>query len=421
MSEIASTTESSQTESPSARASGEQPVDTVSEAAVAIVGAGPAGLMLAHRLHRAGIESIAIDVRTREEISTTQRAGIIESDAARDLVDLGVSDRILRDGYEHEGVDIRFAGASHRIDFRDLVGASVWLYPQTDVFIDLADARDRDGGQVHYGVSDTEVLDIESSSPRVRFTAADGTRHEIRARYVVGSDGSRSVCRHLVPDQHRKQFFREYPFAWFGFLTEAPMSAPELVYTHSEHGFALISQRTESLQRMYFQCDPAENVDAWPDDRIWETMQQRVAGDDGFTLKEGPVTEKSVLIFRSFVQQPMRWGSMVLAGDAAHTVPPTGARGLNLALHDVLVLDQVLQRALGSGGEDALADYEPAALNRVWRAQNFSYWMTQMLHTPSGASPFDVKRQEGELDNVVGTRAGRTYLAEQYTGWPTHG
>lgn len=401
------------------RAPGE--VDTVSEVPVAVVGAGPAGLMLAHRLHRAGIEAIAIDIRTREEISTTQRAGIIESDAARDLVDLGVSDRILRDGYEHEGVDLRFAGASHRIDFRDLVGASVWLYPQTDVFIDLADARDRDGGQVHYGVSDPEVLDIESSSPRVRFTAADGTRHEIRTRFVVGSDGSRSLCRHLVPDEHRKQFFREYPFAWFGFLTEAPMSAPELVYTHSEHGFALISQRTESLQRMYFQCDPTENAEAWSDDRVWETMQRRVAGPDGFTLKEGPVTEKSVLIFRSFVQQPMRWGSMVLAGDAAHTVPPTGARGLNLALHDVKVLDEVLQRALGSEGEAALADYEPAALNRVWRAQNFSYWMTQMLHTPTGASPFDVKRQEGELDNVVGTRAGRTYLAEQYTGWPTHG
>lgn len=396
-------------------------VDTVSEVPVAIVGSGPAGLMLAHRLHRAGIESIAIDIRTREEISTTQRAGIIESDAARDLVDLGVSDRILRDGYEHEGVDIRFAGASHRIDFRDLVNASVWLYPQTDVFIDLAAARDRDGGQVHYGVRDPEVLDIESSAPRVRFTADDGTRHEIRARFVVGSDGSRSLCRHLVPEEHRKQFFREYPFAWFGFLTQAPMSAPELVYTHSEHGFALISQRTESLQRMYFQCDPAENADAWTDDRIWETMQRRVGGADGFALKEGPVTEKSVLIFRSFVQQPMRWGSMVLAGDAAHTVPPTGARGLNLALHDVKVLDEVLQRALGSGGEEALADYEPAALNRVWRAQNFSYWMTQMLHAPPGGSPFDVKRQEGELDNVVGTRAGRTYLAEQYTGWPTHG
>jgi p-hydroxybenzoate 3-monooxygenase len=396
-------------------------VETVTDVPIAIVGAGPAGLMLAHRLARTGIEAVAIDIRTREEISTTQRAGIIESDAAQDLVQLGVSHRILREGFEHEGVDLRFAGASHRIDFRDLVGASVWLYPQTEVFIDLADARERDGGTVHFGVTDPEVAGIETGSPAVRFTTADGTRHEVRARYVVGSDGSRSMCRHLVPEEHRTQYFREYPFAWFGFLTEAPMSAPELIYAHSEHGFALISQRTETLQRMYFQCDPAENVDAWSDDRIWSTMQQRVAGADGFTLEEGPVTEKAVLVFRSFVQQPMRWGNLLLAGDAAHTVPPTGARGLNLALHDVKILADVLTRALGVEGGAALEDYEPTALRRVWRAQNFSYWMTQMLHTPPGASPFDVRRQEGELDNVVGTRAGRTYLAEQYTGWPSHG
>lgn len=396
-------------------------IDTVSEVPVAIVGAGPAGLMLAHRLHRAGIETVAIDIRTREQISTTHRAGIIESDAARDLIDLGVSDRILRDGFEHEGVDIRFAGASHRIDFRDLVDASVWLYPQTDVFIDLAAARERDGGTVHYGITDPQVFDIESSSPRVRFTAADGTRHEVRARYLVGADGSHSMCRHLIPEEHRRQFFREYPFAWFGFLVQAPMSAPELVYAHSQHGFALISQRTETLQRMYFQCDPHEHVDAWTDERIWETMQARVAGTDGFELKEGPISDKSVLVFRSFVQQPMRWGNMVLAGDAAHTVPPTGARGLNLALHDVKILAEVLERALGSAGEEALSDYEPAAVQRVWRAQNFSYWMTQMLHTAPSASTFDVRRQEGELDNVTGTRAGRTYLAEQYTGWPSHG
>ena len=422
MSEIASSTEDLSTENPVAEpVASAASVDTVTEVPVAIVGAGPAGLMLAHRLHRAGIETVAIDIRTREQISTTQRAGIIESDAAKDLVELGVSDRILRDGYEHEGVDIRFAGQSHRIDFRDLVDASVWLYPQTDVFIDLADARDRDGGSVYYGITEPEVSGIESDSPTVRFTADDGTRHEIRARYVVGSDGSRSMCRHLIPEGERKQYFREYPFAWFGFLTEAPMSAPELVYAHSENGFALISQRTESLQRMYFQCDPTEHVDAWSDERIWETMQRRVAGADGFTLKEGPVTEKSVLIFRSFVQQPMRWGNLVLAGDAAHTVPPTGARGLNLALHDVKILADVLERALGPEGADALADYEPQALNRVWRAQNFSYWMTQMLHTPPSASPFDIKRQEGELDNVVSTHAGRAYLAEQYTGWPSHG
>ncbi|MCM1944899.1 4-hydroxybenzoate 3-monooxygenase [Streptomyces sp. G2] len=395
------------------------PVDSVVPVPVAVVGAGPAGLMLAHRLGRAGIETIAVDTRTRHEIETTQRAGILEADSARDLVDTGVSDRILREGYEHEGVELRSAGRAYRVDFKELVGASVWLYPQTDVFVDLADARERDGGTVHFGVRDTEVLDITTDAPRVRYTAPDGSRHEIRARYVVGADGSRSMCRDLVPEDRRVRYGKEYPFAWFGILAEAPMSAPELVYAHSEHGFALISRRTEAVQRMYFQCAPDESVDAWSDDRIWETLQARVAGEDGFRLKEGPITEKTVLRFRSFVQEPMRWGSLLLAGDAAHTVPPTGARGLNLALHDVKVLADVLTRALGPEGEAALEEYQPRALQRVWRAQNFSSWMTRLLHTAPGASAFDLRRQLGELENVVGTRAGRAYLAEQYTGWPT--
>ncbi|TXS20280.1 4-hydroxybenzoate 3-monooxygenase [Streptomyces sp. ms191] len=393
-------------------------VDTVAPVPVAVVGAGPAGLMLAHLLGRAGVETIVVDTRTRHEIETTQRAGILEADAARDLVETGVSDRILREGHEHEGTELRFGGRPHRIHFKELVGESVWLYPQTDVFVDLADARDRDGGRVHFGVTDTEVLDVTGGAPRVRYTAADGSRHEIRARYVVGADGSRSMCRNLVPEDRRVRYGKEYPFAWFGVMAEAPASAPELVYAHSEHGFALISRRTETVQRMYFQCSPDEPVDAWSDDRIWEALQARVAGEDGFRLKEGPILEKSVLRFRSFVQEPMRWGSLVLAGDAAHTVPPTGARGLNLALHDVKVLADVLLRALGPAGDAALDEYQPRALQRIWRAQNFSHWMTQLLHTAPGGSPFDLRRQLGELDNVVGTRAGRTYLAEQYTGWP---
>ncbi|MFE2011880.1 4-hydroxybenzoate 3-monooxygenase [Streptomyces sp. NPDC059491] len=397
------------------------PVDSVTTVPVAVVGAGPAGLMLAHLLGRAGVGTTVVDTRTRHAIATTQRAGILEADAARDLVETGVSDRILREGYEHEGVELRVAGRSHRIDFRELVGASVWLYPQTDVFADLADARERDGGAVHFGVRDTEVLDVTTTAPRVRYTAPDGARHEIRARYVVGADGSRSMCRDLVPEDRRTRYGREYPFAWFGILAEAPTSAPELVYAHSEHGFALISQRTEALQRMYFQCSPDAVVGDWSDDRVWDTLQARVAGEDGFRLKEGPITEKTVLRFRSFVQEPMRWGSLVLVGDAAHTVPPTGARGLNLALHDVKVLADVLPRALGRTGDPALDAYEPRALRRIWRAQNFSSWMTRLLHTEPGGSAFDLRRQLGELDNVVGTRAGRAYLAEQYTGWPTRG
>ncbi|MFJ1757856.1 4-hydroxybenzoate 3-monooxygenase [Kitasatospora sp. NPDC088134] len=397
----------------------ESVVDTVTEVPVAVVGAGPAGLMLAHLLGRAGVEAVALDLRTRAEIETTHRAGILEAGAVRDLVETGVGDRVLREGHEHEGTELRFGGRPHRIDFRALVGASVWLYPQTEVFVDLANARERDGGTVHFGVRDTEVLDVDTAAPRVRYTAADGTRHELRARYVVGADGSRSTCRGLVPERLRTRYGTEYPFAWFGVMAQAPASAPELVYAHSAHGFALISQRTADVQRMYFQCDPHERTEDWSDERIWETLQARVAGEDGFRLTEGPILERAVLRFRSFVQEPMRWGSLLLAGDAAHTVPPTGARGLNLALHDVKVLAPVLLRALGPEGDAALADYQPLALRRVWRAQHFSSWLTRLLHTAPDATPFDRHRQLGELDSLVNTRAGRTYLAEQYTGWPT--
>lgn len=391
---------------------------TVSTTPVAIVGAGPAGLMLSHLLTRRGVESVAIDTRTRQEIETTHRAGILEADSARMLLD-GVSDRILRDGYEHEGVELRLHGQGHRIDFQELVGASVWLYPQTDVFIDLADARERDGGDVRFGVTEVEVDGVETDSPTVRFTDAGGERHELRATYVVGADGSRSQCRRLVPEARRRIYGKEYPFAWFGILCEAPMSAPELIYAQSGRGFALISQRTDSIQRMYLQCEPDEDVHAWSEDQIWSELQARVAGD-GFELETGPIFERARLNFRSFVQEPMSHGRLVLAGDAAHTVPPTGAKGLNLALADVKVLADVLEQALDTQDVEVLETYGPRALARVWRSQNFSYWMTQMLHTPPGADAFDVRRQMGELETVTSTQQGRAYVAECYTGWPNH-
>lgn len=384
---------------------------------VAIVGGGPAGLALSHLLHVAGIDSVVIDNRTYHEIETTHRAGILERDSVRLLLDSGVSDRVLRDGHEHQGIDIRFGGVSHRIDFQKLVGASCWLYPQTDVFIDLHAARTRDGGDLRYGISDAAVTD-HRDEPHVTYTDADGRRHEITAELVVGADGSRSICRDLVADPQR--YFREYPFAWFGILAEAPQSAPELVYTRSPHGFALISQRTPTVQRMYFQCDSDENPDDWSDDRIWAELQRRVAGDDGFSLNEGPIIQRSVLPFRSFVQSPMRDGKLLLAGDAAHTVPPTGAKGLNLALADVRVLADVVERALVKNDDAALDSYTSRALTRVWKAQHFSYWMTTMLHRSPDASDFDELRQLGELTTLVSSEAGSTYLAEGYTGWPHH-
>ncbi len=390
----------------------------LTDTTIGIVGGGPAGLMLSHLLALADIESIVVDNRSYVEIEQTVRAGILEPDSVRLLVDSGVSDRVLREGQEHTGVDMGFGGRRHWIDFQDLAGASVWLYPQTEVFVDLAVARHRDGGDVRFGVTDTAVVDVTYNRPGILFTDAVGAQQEVRCDYLVGADGSRSITRREIPLGKRRDYFREYPYAWFGILCDAPRSAPELIYNHSERGFALISQRTENVQRMYFQCDPTDSVDAWSDDRIWDELQSRV-GANGYRLQEGPITSKSVLPFRSYVCEPMRHGRVLLAGDAAHTVPPTGAKGLNLALADVRVLAQILERAVRNGADDALGEYTMRALSRVWRVQHFSYWMTSMLHTLPEANTFDVRRQIGELESLVSSRAGSTYLAEAYTGWPS--
>ncbi|MCI9886862.1 4-hydroxybenzoate 3-monooxygenase [Micrococcales bacterium 31B] len=386
---------------------------------VTIMGAGPAGLMLSHLLAQAGIESIVLEIRSHQQIAETVRAGILEHETVNLLVDSGVSDRVLREGDRHDGIELRYNGESHRIDFQTLVGESVWLYPQTDVFLDLAARREADGGDVRYSVSETEVDDV-LGRPRVRFTDASGQRFEITSDFLVGADGSRSQCRRLVPEAERTQYFHEYPFAWFGILAEAPRSSDELIYANSEHGFALISQRTETVQRMYFQCDPTEDASTWSDEQIWEQFRLRVNGN-GFAVKEGPVIEKMVLPFRSFVQAPMRYGNMFLAGDSAHTVPPTGAKGLNLAVQDVKVLFEALDAHYSSGTSALLDGYSERALDRVWKAQHFSYWMTSMLHQLPGASEFERARQLGELNSVVSSRHGSAYLAEAYTGWPARG
>lgn len=385
---------------------------------VGIAGGGPAGLMLAHLLAIAGIESVVVEIRTSREIEETHRAGILEHDSVRLLVESGVSDRVLREGDEHEGIDLAFGGARHRIDFRALTGASCHLYPQTEVFSDLADVHAKEGRDVRYGVRDVSVVDVETARPGMLFTDAEGVDHELRCDYLVGADGSRSTCRRAVPEAARTQYFREYPYAWFGILCEAPASAPELIYNHSAAGFALISQRTPTLQRMYFQCGVDADVGDWSDDRIWDELQSRL-GANGHTLHEGPITSKSVLPFRSFVQEPIRHGNLLLAGDAAHTVPPTGAKGLNLALADVRVLAEELERAIARQDASLLDGYSARALGRVWKAQHFSYWMTTMLHSLPDASPFDVRRQEGELASLVASTAGSTYLAEGYTGRPS--
>ncbi|RAX46161.1 4-hydroxybenzoate 3-monooxygenase [Arthrobacter sp. AQ5-06] len=385
---------------------------------VGIVGGGPAGLMLSHLLSKEGVGNIVIEKRDHETIRNTHRAGILEAGSVRMLTDTGVDGRVLTEGHRHDGIDLRFNGVSHRLDFQDLVGESVWLYPQNEVFVDLAAARKRDGGDVRFSVTDSEVLDLETGVPKIRFTDADGQYFEVHADIVVGADGSQGICKKAIPAEKRSDNFIAYPFAWFGILTEAPPSAPELIYANSEHGFALISQRSAHVQRMYFQCDPNEDAGGWTDEQIWDELQKRVDGPDGFTLKRGPIFEKMVLPFRSYVCEPLRHGNLFLAGDAGHTVPPTGAKGLNLALADVKVLFEAIDSFYSTGSPELLDGYSDTALERVWKAQNFSYWMTSMLHTREDQSSFERKRILGELAGVAASRYGQQYLAEAYTGWP---
>lgn len=387
---------------------------------VAIVGAGPAGLMLAHLLDIAGIDSVVIDNRSHDEIAHTHRAGILEAGSVRMLESAGIESRVHTEGHRHDGIDIRVNGTSHSFDFPELVGDSVWLYPQNEIFVDLAAARARTGRPIFYSVTDTRLGDVETEHPWVSAITEDGEDLNIKARYVVGADGSRGPCRAMIPDDTRQRFFHEYPFAWFGILCEAPPSHEVLIYSRSECGFALISQRSANVQRMYFQTSPDTESAGWSDDRIWSELQARVDGPDGFQLKTGPIIDKSVLPFRSAVTEPMQHGSLFLAGDSAHTVPPTGAKGLNLAFADVSVLAPALIAALRQSDDEALADYSQTATKRVWKAQNFSYQMTRMLHADPAADAFETKRSLGELGSILDSEHGRRYLAECYTGWP-HG
>ncbi|KAA9395218.1 4-hydroxybenzoate 3-monooxygenase [Kocuria coralli] len=384
---------------------------------VGIVGGGPAGLVLAHLLHGQGIDCAVIEARDPEAIRNTHRAGILESATVRMLADSGVDGRVLSEGHEHRGTTLRFDGENHHIDFQDAVGHSVWLYPQNEVFWDLARACERDGVRIFWSVSDTGVHDVETQDPRITFTDAGGAPREIQASIVVGADGSRSMCRKLIPDDVRQDHFIEYPFAWFGILCEAPPSWPELIYANSPAGFALISQRSETVQRMYFQCDPETDPEDWDDRAIWARLQECLSGPDGFRLEEGRIFDKTVLRFRSYVCEPLRHHSLVLVGDAGHTVPPTGAKGLNLAFCDVRVLAPALVALFRDGDGSRLAGYSEQALQRVWKAQNFSYWVTKMMHARDGESAFEQKRRRGELAAITGSPYGRAYFAESYTGW----
>lgn len=385
---------------------------------VAIVGAGPAGLILSHLLADAGIESVVIDQRSRAEIETTIRAGILEQGTVDLLTAIDPGTRVHTVGQRHDGIELRFQGEGHRIDFPGLVGRSVWLYPQHEALKDLLALRLSQGQDLRFGATAVRVEGVDTATPRVSGTDADGAGFVIDADFVVGADGSRSVVRQAVAGSSRDGHFREYPFAWFGILCEAPPSAHELIYSNSDDGFALISQRSPEVQRMYFQCDPDADPNALSEAQIWETLQRRVPGT---TLTEGRIFQRDVLRFRSFVAHELRHGRAALVGDAAHTVPPTGAKGMNLAVADVIILARALEALLVRNDERLIDAYAETALRRIWKAQHFSWWMTSMLHVAPGTSDFDRLRQIGELRSVVESEAGRTFLAEAYTGWPIDG
>jgi len=382
---------------------------------VAIIGAGPAGLLLSHLLHLNGIDSVVLESRSRAEIEATIRAGVLEQGSMDILNDAGVGARMRAEGALHHGVEFAFGGRRHRIDLTELTGKAITVYPQHEVIIDLVAARLAAGGQILFETGEVALDGTDSARPSVAFVHK-GEAQRIEADFVIGCDGFHGVSRPAIPSSLRQDFQRTYPFGWFGILVESAPSSNELIYAQHERGFALVSTRSPTVQRLYFQCDPKDHVDNWSDDRIWAELHGRLENDDGWKLNEGRIFQKGIIGMRSFVCAPMRSGRLFLAGDAAHIVPPTGAKGMNLAISDVKILAQALDDFYKKGSETGLDGYSEAALKRIWRAEYFSWWMTRMLHTFADASPFERQVQRAELENVVASRAMSTALAENYVG-----
>jgi p-hydroxybenzoate 3-monooxygenase len=383
---------------------------------VGIVGGGPAGLLLSHLLHLEGIESIVLERRSREDLETTVRAGVLEHGTAELLKEVGVGQRMLREGSVHHGIELRFGGRGHRIDFGDLTeGLSITIYGQQEVVKDLIRARLEADGKLLFEARAESVGDLDTDSPKIRFLQ-DGQQEEISCDYVAGCDGSLGVCRTGIPENVRTEYTRTYPFGWFGILVQGPPSTEELIYTLHDRGFALVSTRSPEVQRLYFQCDPQDDVEVWPDERIWDELSTRLATHDGWELAGGQIFQKDIVQMRSFVCEPMQHGRLFLAGDAAHIVPPTGAKGMNLAVADIRVLAHALTEFYGSGNKELLDAYSEICLRRVWRAQRFSWWMTSMLHRFDRSDPFQLKVQQAELDYVTTSRAAATTIAENYVG-----
>jgi p-hydroxybenzoate 3-monooxygenase len=380
---------------------------------VAIIGAGPAGLLLAHLLYRRGIECVVLESKSREYVENRVRAGVLEHQSIDILNAAGVGARMMEEGLLHHGIFLNFGGESHRIDFEELTGRAVMIYGQQEVVKDLIAARMAARQPLYFEVDSVSVHDFETDSPVVRYRI-DGNEQTLECDFIAGCDGFHGVCRASIPSSQLSVFERVYPFAWLGILAEMPPASEELIYANDDRGFALLSMRSPTVSRLYLQCTPDEDVEEWSDHRIWDELRTRLH----VQVPGGPVLQKSVTPMRSFVAEPMRFGRLFLAGDAAHIVPPTGAKGMNLAIADVQVLAQALQSFYGEGCTAGLDTYSSVCLSRVWKVQRFSWWMTSLLHRFDDETPFDHRRQLAELEYIVTSRAAAQSLAENYVGLP---
>ncbi len=381
---------------------------------VAIIGAGPAGLLLGHLLNRHGVETTIIEARSRAYCEGRIRAGVLEQGSRDTLVQAGVGERLKREGLIHRGIYLRFDGANHHIPMHELTGRCVTVYGQTELTKDLIRARISSDAPLQFECDDVRIDGLQADEPVVSYRHA-GAEHQLCADVIAGCDGFHGVCRPAIPREALRLWERTYPFAWLGILAAVAPSTDELIYARHAHGFALHSMRSPEVSRLYLQVDPDEDLGNWPDDRVWEELSVRLA-TDGWELTSGPVVEKSITPMRSFVAAPMRHGPLFLAGDAAHIVPPTGAKGLNLAISDAAALADALVAQFQSGTSTGVDEYSDRRLRSVWRAQHFSWWMTQMLHVDAGDDAYGHELQRSNLEYVCSSTAAATSLAENYVG-----